>query len=108
MAKTIEITFEEKTYTLEYTRKSIELMERQGFRIADIQAKPMSLLPEMFAGAFIAHHRNTKKEIVNEIFSKLTNKDALMETLAEMYNEPLIALMDDPDDTEGNLEWKAI
>lgn len=108
MAKTIEISFEGKDYTLEYTRKSIELMERQGFRIADIQNKPMTTLPELFAGAFLAHHRHTKREIVNKIFGKLTNKDALIETLAEMYNEPLVALMDEPDDSEGNLEWKAI
>mgnify|MGYP003322655512 CR=1 FL=1 len=107
MAKKINIEFEGVEYTLEFTRKSIEIMERQGFVARDIGTRPMSTLPSLFAGAFLAHHRFVKKEIIDTIFSKLTNKDELVEKLAEMYNEPLETLMSDPEESEGNLNWGA-
>lgn len=107
MAKTIDFTFEGTAYTLEFTRKSIETMERQGFVARDIAVRPMSTLPALFAGAFLAHHKFVKKEVIDKIFNKLTNKDELVEKLAEMYNEPLETLMNDPEDSEGNLTWGA-
>lgn len=107
MAKTIKINFEGTEYTLGFTRKSIETMERQGFVARDIAVRPMSTLPALFAGAFLAHHRFVKKEVIDTIFSKLTNKDELLEKLAEMYNEPLEAMMNDPEESEGNLTWGA-
>jgi len=108
MAKQISFEYDGKQYTLEFTRKSIEIMERQGFNINDIADKPMTTLPALFAGAFIAHHRFVKRDIIDEIYSKLTNKQELLQKLAEMYNEPLEALMEDPDDNEGNaLNWEA-
>ena len=108
MAKTITIPYEGKEYTLEFTRRSVETMERQGFVASDIGAKPMSTLPQLFAGAFIANHRFIPKEKVDAIFATLTNKDALIEKLAEMYNEPLETLMGDPEEAgEGNANWSA-
>jgi len=70
MAKQIIFEFEGKEYVLEFTRKSIETMERQGFVASDIVDKPMTTLPALFAGAFLAHHRYVKKELVDEIYSK--------------------------------------
>lgn len=108
MAKTITFTYEDREYTLEYTRKSVEMMERQGFLVADIETKPMTVLPAMFAGAFLTHHRFVKKEVIDEIFSKIKNKAEFIQKLAEMYNEPISSLMDEPDEKEeGNLEWGA-
>ena len=107
MSKQLSFTYQDKQYTLEYTRKSIETMEKQGFVVTDIKDKPMSTLPELFAGAFLAHHRFVKQEVIDEIFSKLTNKSDLIGKLAEMYNEPIMALMDEPEDAEGNLDWTA-
>ncbi|MCH5203135.1 MAG: DUF5055 domain-containing protein [Oscillospiraceae bacterium] len=107
MAKTITINFEGTEYTLEFTRKSIETMEKQGFVVGDIAEKPMSTLPVLFAGAFLAHHRFVKKDIVDKIFAKLTNKQEFIQKLAEMYSEPLEAMMDEPEESEGNLTWGA-
>lgn len=107
MAKTITINFEGTEYTLEFTRKSIETMERQGFVIGDIKTKPMTTLPTLFAGAFLAHHRFIKRDTVDAIFEKLSNKENFLEKLAEMYAEPLEALMDEPEESEGNLTWGA-
>ena len=108
MAKQIRFEYKGQEYILEFTRKSIETMERQGFVASDIVEKPMTTLPALFAGAFLAHHRNMKKELIDEIFSKMTNKEELIRKLAEMYNEPIMALMDEPGpNDEGNVKWEA-
>lgn len=97
------------TYTLEFTRKTIELMEKSGFVAADMERKPMTLLPALFAGAFLAHHRFVKRDVIDAIYAKLNHKDELIGALVEMYNEPLMALLDEPEqeNDEGNLSWKA-
>ena len=107
MAKTIEFQYEGNEYTLEYTRRTVDQMERQGFRASDLQDKPMSTLPALFAGAFLAHHRFLKRDKIDEIFSKMPKKQELISKLAEMYNEPLEALFDEPEENEGNLNWGA-
>lgn len=107
MAKQIIFEFEGKEFTLEYTRKTIETMERQGFVASDIIEKPMSTLPALFAGAFLAHHRFVKREVIDRIFEKMTNRQELIGKLAEMYNEPIESLMNDPEEDEGNVTWGA-
>jgi hypothetical protein len=107
MAKTINFEYQGVDYTLEFTRKSIETMERQGFVAGDIVEKPMLTLPTLFAGAFLAHHRYVKRDTIDQIFDKLTNKQELIGKLAEMYNDPIIALMDEPGENEGNVKWGA-
>jgi len=107
MAKRIVFEFEGQEYTLEFTRKSIETMERQGFVASDIVEKPMTTLPTLFAGAFLAHHRYVKKDVVDAIFNRMTNKQELINKLAEMYNEPILALVDEPEEDEGNVIWEA-
>ena len=106
MAKTIDIKFEGVNYTLEFTRKSIEIMERKGFKISDLDDKPVSTFPALFAGAFLAHHKFTKPEIIDKIFDKVPNKDKLIGKLADMYNEPIVAMMDEPEESEGNVTWE--
>ena len=105
MSKQLSFNYKGVQYCLEYTRKSVETMEKNGFVASDIQTKPMTTLPALFAGAFLAHHRFAKQNVIDEIFSKMTNKGELISKLAEMYNEPLAALIDEPDGDEGNLDW---
>ena len=107
MAKQLRFTYQDKEYCLEYTRKSVETMERNGFVAADIQNKPMTTLPALFAGAFLANHRFVKQDVIDAIFAKMTNKGELIGKLAEMYNEPIMTLVDEPDEAEGNLDWTA-
>ena len=107
MNKQLRFTYNDKEYVLEYTRKSVETLERQGFMASDITEKPMSTLPKLFAGAFIVNHPYTSKNIIDNIFSKMTNRQELIGKLAEMYNEPIMALVDEPEENEGNLNWTA-
>ena len=94
MAKTLTIKdpVSGESYTLEYTRKTVEIMEKQGFIAEDVDRKPMTMLPALFAGAFIAR------------------KDELLPKLVEMYNEPILSLMEEPtpdEGSEGNMDWTA-
>ena len=107
MAKQLNFTYKDKEYTLEFTRRTVSEMEKKGFVAAEVETKPMSTLPALFEGAFLAHHRFEKKEVIDEIFSHMTNKEDLIGKLAEMYNEPIMALVEEPEDNEGNVEWTA-
>lgn len=107
MAKQLKFRYQDKEYTLEFTRKTVAEMERKGFIAAEVSEKPMSTLPELFRGAFLARHRYVKPEIIDEIFDKMTNKEDLIGKLAEMYAEPILSLVEEPEEAEGNLKWTA-
>lgn len=102
-----QITFEAggKTYTLEYTRKSVQIMERRGFSAEDVTTKPASTLPELFAGAFLAHHQFVKRDVIDKIFDAMPNKPELIEQLAMMYNEPIESMLETSESDLGNLNW---
>lgn len=107
MAKQLIFTYEGKEYTLEFTRRTVAEMEKKGFIASDITDKPMTTLPALFAGAFLAHHRFVKGDVIDNIYSKLTKKEDLIGKLAEMYNESILTLVEEPEETEGNLDWTA-
>ena len=105
MAKQLKINYNDKEYTLEFTRKTVAQMEGNGFVAADVEIKPMTTLPLLFEGAFLAHHRWVKKDVIDEIFDHITNKEDLIGKLAEMYAEPILSLVEDPEESEGNASW---
>lgn len=107
MAKQLHFTYDGKDYTLEFTRRTVAEMEKKGFIASDITEKPMTTLPALFAGAFLAHHRFVKSDIIDNIYSKLTKKEDLIGKLAEMYNEPILTLVEEPEEAKGNLDWTA-
>ena len=108
MNKQITFTYDGKEYKLEFTRRTIRQMEENGFNIQLIGEKPMTMLPDFFAGAFRANHKNVKREVIDEIYTNMPNKDKLIEKLVEMYNEPLSALMDEPDENSTKkVDWMA-
>lgn len=107
MAKQLRFTYEGKDYTLEFTRKTVTEMERRGFIASEVEDKPMTTLPALFEGAFLAHHRFEKKEVIHAIYDRMTNKEDLIGKLAEMYNEPIMSLVEEPEEKEGNVEWTA-
>jgi DNA-binding IclR family transcriptional regulator len=105
MSKQLNFNYNGTAYTLEYTRRTVEQMEREGFVADDLKTKPLTMLPTLFAGAFKANHRYVKREVIDEIYSKMTNKADLIGKLAEMYNEPIMALIDEPEESAENLTW---
>ncbi len=108
MSKQLNFSYDGKEYCLEFTRRTVEMMERNGFVASDFREKPMNTLPALFAGAFLAHHRFIKQDVIDDIYDKMTNKQELIGKLAEMYNEPIAALVNDPEEgAAGNVSWTA-
>lgn len=51
-----------------------------------------------------------KQDVIERIYARLPRKDELIQKLVEMYNEPILALMDEPEQhegDEGNMDWTA-
>ena len=107
MAKQLVITDPKsgEKYTLEYTRATVSMMEKQGFVADELTSKLATMIPALFAGAFLAHHRKVKRETVERIYELMPNKDKLLEALITMYQEPINALLEDPEGDEGNMNW---
>lgn len=106
-AKQLFLTHEGKRYTLEYNRNSIRQMERQGFKINESDGMPMSTVMSLFNGAFIMHHRNIDPKTLDDLYDTVPNKETFLAKLSEMYSEPMLALMSEPEDNEGNTTWEA-
>lgn len=105
MATTIEFEYKDKAYCLEFDRKSIKTMEDRGFVASKITEAPVSVLPELFAGAFLKHHRFAKRELIDEIYGAMTNKAELIDTLSKMYNEPIVELMTEEPEEGNGIAW---
>ena len=101
----IVLNYENKEYELEYSRQSVKMMEGQGFVLDEITAKPMTMIPLLFTGAFIKNCKGTKRATIDEIYKNIANKTALLEALMEMYSETLSSLTDDSGEEEGNVTW---
>lgn len=102
----ITFTYNDEDYILEFSRKTVSVLERNGFVIDDVPNKPVTLLPRLFAGAFLMHHPRIKEATINEIFKNIDNKQELIDALIELYNEPLNTMFDEPDDSEKKVTWK--
>ena len=106
-AKQLVLTHKGKRYTLEYNRNSIRQMERQGFKINYSEGMPMSTVTALFNGAFLMHHRNIDPNTLDALYDTVPNKESFIQKLSEMYSEPMLALVSDPEDNEGNTTWEA-
>ena len=103
----INLTYGKTEYTLEYSRQSVKTMESQGFVLAELTSKPMTMIPMLFSGAFIKNHRGMKRNLIDEIFDNIENKTGLMEALMEMYAETLSSLTEGTAG-EGNVSWAMV
>ena len=105
----INLTYNKKEYVLEYSRQSVKTMESQGFVLEELTTKPMTMIPLLFAGAFIKNHSGkdgVKRKVVDEIFEEIGDKTALMEALMEMYADTLSTLTEGSG--EGNATWAMV
>ena len=105
----INLTYDKKEYVLEYNRQSVKTMESQGFVLEELTAKPMTMIPLLFAGAFIKNHSGkdgVKRKVIDEIFEEIGDKTALMEALMEMYADTLGSLTES--NSEGNVTWAMV
>jgi hypothetical protein len=97
-----------KEYILEYNRQSVQQIERLGFSIEDVSRKPMIMFPLMFRGAFLANCKYVKEKEINELYEKMTKKDELHSALMNMINECYESLMENEENSEGNVGWEIV
>jgi hypothetical protein len=112
MSEPIKFTYKGTDYKLEFTRKSIKLMEKTGFKFNDEAiAKPVTFCEDLFRGAFFANHKNVMLKTIEEIYESIANKGALRDRLMEMFTETMNALYDDDvttetENTENFILWE--
>ena len=108
MSTKINITYQNKDYTLEYSRTTAAQIEEQGFVLDQITEKPVKMIPLLVYGAFLKHNRGIKRNLVDEIYENLIDKagdeetQGFIATLAEMYAETVQTLTDTKATDEGN------
>ena len=103
----IALTYNNKEYVLEYSRQSVRTMEAQGFVLNDLETRPVTMIPMLYQGAFIKHHKGIKRNLMDEMYEEIADKTGLLSALMEMYAETLSTLTDDKEDV-GNATWAMV
>lgn len=106
MVSKIKFKFKGKKYILEYTRHSICEMERRGFDVTAIPEKTFTLLPDMFAGAFLANHPEVRRGVVDEIYTQFENKAELLDALAGMYSLAIEDYLNELTKVRHGVKWE--
>lgn len=100
----ISFEYEGKNYKLEYNRSTVIALEKKGFDIQAAETKPVTTLYLLWEGAFEKNHSNVPIEKRDEILKALDDKGSLLETLINMYAEPINVLMED--NGEKKVKWE--
>ena len=104
----INLTYKGVSYTLEYNRTTVVLLENSGFKLDEFLEKPMSHIELAFSGAFMKNHPKVSQNTIDEIFANLKNKNELIKTLHTMIRESYDSLLEEPDSDEGNAIWEIV
>lgn len=105
----INLTYKGESFTLEYNRIAVKMLEASGFVLEEFLEKPMSNIELAFAGAFIKNHKKVNQTVIDEIFNKTKDKKALIACLQRMITECYDSLLDEPEDgDEGNATWEVV
>jgi len=94
-------------YTLEFSRKTVEFAEKQGFSIDNLTEQMMVRVPELFYYAFRMHHptmtRTQTDKILFEEFEGLDPDE--LTWLCNLYAEPFNSLIN-RDETKNSRKVK--
>lgn len=104
----LKIGYKGKTYELGFTRNTAMALERQGFVLGEMTNKPITMLPMLWQGAFMAYNKGMKRDLMDEIYKSLPDKEGLIAALTELYAEPLNVLTDEPEEGAGNATWEIV
>lgn len=103
----IKFEYDGNEYTLEYSKQAIKMMEQQGFSIQALSAKPATMIPVLFRGAFVMHHKNTKVKVIDSIYGALDDKSDLVLALSEIYMDAVNSVLegDSPEEGSKKVKW---
>lgn len=88
------------SYTLEFNSRVVKNMERRGFKIDTDY--PLTMIDDLFLGAFQMHHKNISPERVKEIWKFQNRKDDLLPVLIKLYMKPLEEMMEENNSGDEN------
>lgn len=88
-------------YVLEFTRATVIKVEEK-LNVNEAENAPMTTAMILFEGAFLANHKNVKKETIDEIFYSIPDITKLSEALVAMYAEAFESL----EGETGNATWE--
>ena len=84
-----------REFVLEFNRRTVQLAEKAGLSLDDLDKKVMSSIPELFFYAFKMHHAWIKREETDRIlfdeFGGLTEDE--LKRLVELYTAPFDSLL---------------
>ena len=90
-------------YTLTFTAETVKALEDRGFSLENVTDKPMTMIPMLFEGAFLAKEGNkVTPDKALEIYKLQKDKTGLLQKLIVLYNDPI----DEVIVKEGNAEWE--
>lgn len=104
----IKLSYKEKTYTLEFNRRTARIIEENGFSLEEIGNQPNKMIPLLFHGAFLKNHQNIKPSLLDDIYDEQTKKSELIMALANMYADTVKSLVGDEEDEEKNATWELV
>lgn len=105
----INLTYNNETYTLEFNRMTIKLLEKTGFKYEEFLEQPMTNIELAFTAAFVKNHPKVTQSVVDEIFANCPNKNQLIATISTMINECYESLLAEPEEgAEGNVTWETV
>ena len=110
MAEKNMIKFESNgtTYTLEFNRDSVRKAEKlYDISLSELTSGKTSTVESLFYAAFIMHHPNIKRGVMEGFFEQMGDKTALYEALVTMYVETANATLSEPEEGKA-LAWKLV
>lgn len=106
-SKTLTVNYDGKTYTLEFNRAVVTLMERQGFNLSELDAKSALNTSLLIKFAFFLHHRKLSEDEIFEIYGSVRGRDEFISKLLDMCSDTYVSLLDDPEEESGEIEGNA-
>ena len=103
MAEPIRFKTEDgREFVLEFNRRTVQMAEKAGVSLEDIDKRIMSAIPELFYYAFKMHHAWIKRDETDRIlfdgFKGLTEDE--LKRLVELYTAPYETLLNSSESGE--------
>lgn len=103
----INLTYNGVTYTLEYNRMTVKMIESEGFDLEKFSSQLMTMVGLAFKGAFYKNHRKISQNLIDEIYAQCDDKEKLMEQITTMITECYQSLTEEPKE-KGNVKWEVV
>lgn len=105
----LNLTHDGVSYTLEYDRNSVKLLESCGFQLEEFLKKPITNIELAFTGSFLKNHKKTNQIVIDEILEACPSKNELVKTLTKMIDECYSSLLEEPSkELEGKVTWEVV